>query len=252
MRGSPRVLAFFVALLPIVIGVCFAGASLSGGDPTIVVELVLGVVVAAWVTIGARNVLRGRSLARALDAHSVEVALGGVRFLVVRGGGRRAFVLGAFRPRIYVGDRLPEEFDADEIRAVLLHEDHHRRTLAPLRAAALESWLVLFGWIRGVRSAVVERLTDLETQADAHALTRGASAAALASALLKADPIPTLGASSFATSSDRRLRHLLALADGTSATRATSERWTAPYEWLPPVMCAVLLVVCHVTGPPFA
>ena len=57
MRASPGPLAIFVALLPIVIGVCFAGASLTGGDPTIVVELVLGVVVVAWVTIGARQLV---------------------------------------------------------------------------------------------------------------------------------------------------------------------------------------------------
>ena len=231
--------------------ICVAGVLLPGGDATIVLEVVLGAVAPAWAAIGLRNVVRARTLASALDTRAVEAAVGGVTCRIVRGGGRRAFVLGALRPTIYVGDALPMEFDPDELRAVLLHEDHHRRTRAPLRAAALEAWLPLFGRVARVRLAIHARLGDLEAEADRHAITHGASAGALARALVKADPLPGRAAASFASSSDRRLRHLLALADDSRGPLETLPL-AAPYEWLPIAIGLTALVACHIIGLPFA
>ena len=251
MRVSRRAAASALVLLGAVAMICVASALVPGRDPTIGLEIGLGGVVLAWAAIGVRNMIRARDLAAELDARARDTALGGVACRVVQGGGRRAFVLGALRPRIYVGDGLPKDLDPEEVRAVLLHEDHHRRTRAPLRAAALEAWLALFGRVALVRVAIQARLADLEAQADGHAVTRGASVAALASALLKADPVPAHAGASFATTSDRRLRHLLALADGTPGPD-DRPAFAAPYEWLPLALGSGAVIACHVMGLPFA
>ncbi len=47
------------------------------------------------------------------------------------------YVAGLFRPRILVPSELLHHADADELRALLLHEDGHRRRRDPLRAAAM-------------------------------------------------------------------------------------------------------------------
>jgi Zn-dependent protease with chaperone function len=133
--------------------------------------------------------------------------------------------------------------DTDELRAVLLHEEHHRRTLAPLRALALEAWLTLAGRAAPARAALLNRLTDLEVEADAAALRWGADPSALASALLKTDVSLAAGAS-FAAASAERLRTLVALADG--AERVDDPR--LPYEWLPVAAVAVVALACHVSG----
>jgi hypothetical protein len=147
------------------------------------------------------------------------------------------------QPRIYIGDELLESLDADELRAVMLHEEHHRRTRGPLRAASLEAWIALFGRAAPIHAVLMDRLTDLEEEADADALRRGARAPALASALLKADPSLAAGAS-FAAAADQRLRTLLALAGGAAEIDASR----LPYEWLPLAAVAVVTVACHLSG----
>jgi TonB family protein len=47
------------------------------------------------------------------------------------------YVAGLFRPCILVPSELLHDADADELRALLLHEDGHRRRRDPLRAAAM-------------------------------------------------------------------------------------------------------------------
>ena len=231
-----------------VAAVCVAAGPSAGGDPMLPVEASGFAVLATWVLIGARDVLRGLRLAHALDRRSARGAPTGLPCRIVRGGGRRALVLGVIRPTIYIGDELVAALDSDELQAVLLHEEHHRRTFAPLRAAGLEAWLTLLGRMEPVRAVLLDRLTDLEEEADAAALRRGADPAALASALLKADTQLTLG-TSFSGASAQRLHTLLALADGTGQI----EHPRLPYEWLPLVAIVVVTLACHVSGlPPFA
>ena len=231
--------------------VCLAIFPGAGGDPMLVIEAFSVAVLLIWTVIGLRAMLRGQRLARALDGRSASAVVAGVPCRVVRGGGRHAFVLGAIQPRIYVGDELMEALDTDELRAVLLHEDHHRRTLAPLRAAALGAWLTLVGRSASARTILLDRLTDLEEEADAAALRCGADASALASALFKADSSLALGVS-FAAASAQRLRTLVALADGTEHV----DEPRLPYEWLPVAIVAIVAIValaCHLAGvSPFA
>ncbi len=226
-----------------VVVVCLAIAPTRGGDPLLGVEVASVAVLSIWIVIGLRETLRGRLLARALDRRSAFDAPTGVPCRVVREGGRHAFVLGTIRPKIYIGDELLATLDTDELRAVLLHEEHHRRTLAPLRALALEAWLTLAGRAAPARAALLNRLTDLEVEADAAALRGGADPAARARALLKTDASVAAGAS-FAAASAERLRTLVALADG--AEQVDSSR--LPYEWLPVAAIAIVVLACHVSG----
>lgn len=215
-----------------------------GGDPVVAFESVGLVALAGWFLVGVRASIRSRSLARALDRRSRTASLRGVDCRVIRHGGRHAFVLGALRPRIYLGDGLLHVLDEEELRGVLLHEDHHRRTLAPLRTLAIEGWLALLGRWRPVRAALDDRLVDLEEAADAAAIERGVTPATLASALLKCDPGAVPAGAAFAATSDRRLLALLARADG--ATELGSPR--LPYEWLPVAAVAVIVIACHLSG----
>ncbi|MBI3746300.1 MAG: M48 family metalloprotease [Chloroflexi bacterium] len=226
-----------------VVAVCLAIAPTQGRDPILAVELAGLAILSIWTGIGLRETLRGRRLAHALDHRSAPDEPTGVPCRVVREGGRHAFVLGAIRPNIYVGDELLRTLDTDELRAVLLHEEHHRRTLAPLRAIALEAWLTLAGRSALARAALLDRLTDLEVEADAAALRWGADPSALASALLKIDVSLTAGAS-FAAAPAERLRTLVALAAGDE--RVGGPR--LPYEWLPVAAAAIVALACHLSG----
>lgn len=236
--------AFILATLGASVAwVCLTVDSKTGDDPMLAVELLGAAVLAIWISVGFRKVLIGRRLARVLDSRSVCDSPRGVPCRIVRSGGRRAFVLGTIRPQIYIGDELFEALDADELHAVLLHEEHHRRTLAPLRATALEAWLTLVGRAALARIVLLDRLMDLEMGADADALRRGADPSALASALLKADPSFSLG-TSFATASTQRLRTLVALGEGAEPI----DHARLPYEWLPAAAVVVGALVCQLTG----
>lgn len=229
---------------------CMVAGRLAGGDPLLIVELLGGGLIAAWTAVGAWNVWLGHRLARRLTPRLRPAALFGIRVELILGGGGHAFVLGAIRPRIFVGEELLTVLDPGELRAVLLHEDHHRRTLAPLRSAALDAWLTLLGRWERTRVMVDDRLTDLEVLADAEAIRRGAAPATLASALVKCDR--SLGPaaseftafSAFSRSADRRIESLL----GAAAERPVAAVPRLPYEWLPPAVLALLVLGCHATG----
>lgn len=226
-----------------VAAICLTAAANESGGPMLAVEVSSVAVLPAWAFIALRKVLVGRRLAAALEGRSSPGALAGVACRIVSGGGRHAFVLGAIRPQIYIGDELVAALDEDELRAVLVHEEHHLRTLAPLRATALEAWLALVGWVALARAVLLNRLVDLEAEADAHAIRRGVDPSALASALVKADPSFHLG-TSFAASSAHRLRTLVALADGAEPPQDVQ----VPYEWLPAAVIAIVTLGCLVGG----
>ncbi len=235
-------------LLVVIAGVvslaCILAARVWTGDPMLAPELGGGILVAGWLLLGIRSGLRGQRLARDLAPWCRVSRVAGVDCRVIRGGAGHAFVLGIIRPRIYLGEALLEALDDGELRAVVLHEDHHRRTLAPLRSAALEAWLALVGRWTIARVALVDRLTDLEREADVAALRAGVSPMSLSSALVKSDPSLPVSGVAFAAASDRRLRTLLAMADGVED--GTPVR--LPYEWLPVAALAAIAVACHVTG----
>lgn len=243
-RGLRRPGLLIAVLGGVALAYCLIAGRASVDDPVMALEIVSVVALGAWMSVGVRSIWRAARLAHELDARCDMRSLGGVECRVVHEGGRHAFVLGAVRPTIYVGDGLMATLESDELQAVLLHEDHHRRTWAPLRTVALEAWLTLAGRWTPIRTILVDRLTELEEQADAAALRRGASAASLASALVKADPGFTPAASAFASAADRRLRTLLLMASGPTETSASR----LPYEWLPVAAVIVVAIACHLAG----
>lgn len=213
-----------------------------GWDPMVALEVVVAVAIAAWVALLLPSLRQGRRLGAALRSRSVAMQIQGIECRVVLGPERRAFVLGAVRPTIYIGEALLESLHADELRAVLLHEDFHRRTLGPLRAASLEAWRHLARPLGRVEAALTDRLVDLERAADRYAVGHGASPAGVASALLKVDAAGGSGVA-FASAADRRVGGLL---EFTSGLANTPDR--LPYEWLPPAATLLAVAICHVAG----
>jgi len=221
------------------LGWCVALGALLGGDPMLAVEVGGAAFAALWAGLVVLDLAHSRRLSSALSARAVETSLFDVRCRITPALGADAIVVGSLRPRIFVGQTLVATLSHDELRAVVYHEDHHRRTRAPVRAAALEAWLRLLGRSNRVRGFVLDRLADLETLADADAIRRGSNARSLARALLKgeASPVPA----SFAYAAERRVEQLIDLAAGdTPDTRAR-----LPVEWLPVLLLTVATVGCH-------
>lgn len=231
-----------VGLLALAIGPlgwCLAFGAIVGGDPMLALELGGTAIAALWAALIARDLVRMHHLSAALGADAREAVLFGMAIRVTPSLGTDAVVIGSLRPRIYVGSELFEVLSDDEMRAVLHHEDHHRRTHAPLRAAALGAWLRLLGHSEKIRGVLLDRLADLETLADADAIRRGSSPGSLARALLKGDP--SLQPASFAYAAERRVDELLDRAAGHRVQAAAR----LPYEWLPVILIAVAAVGCH-------
>ena len=221
------------------LGWCVALGALIGGDPLFALEVAGAATAAVWGLLVARELIRSRRLAAALTSSARETVLFGVPCRITPALGLDAVVLGSMRPTIFVGRALVETLADDELRAVVYHEDHHRRTRAPVRAAALDTWLRLLGRSDGIRDVILERLADLETLADAHAIQRGSSARSLARALLKGDE--SLQPVSFAYAAERRVDELVGRAAGISI----APRSRLPYEWVPVTLLTVAIVGCH-------
>jgi hypothetical protein len=235
-RSAGSVIA--VAIGPL--GWCALLGGLLGGDPMIAIEIAGATALVLWAVLTIRDLVGSHRLAYSLAVDSRETAMFGVRCHVTPALGTDALVAGSVRPRIFVGAPLVAALADDELQAVVYHEDHHRRTRAPIRAAALGAWLRLLGRSEGVRDAVLDRLADLESLADADAIRRGSTPQSLARALLKGDLSPQPVAFSYAA--DRRVERLLDHAAGIPGD-ATGR---LPYEWLPVALLAVASLGCHV------
>lgn len=235
-----RVIAGALAVVVGPVGWCVALGAIVGGDPMLAIEVAGAAIVVLWSAFVAQDVLRSRRLGAALGRSAREAVLFGVRVRVTSALDRDAVVVGSIRPVIYVGATLLETLSNDELQAVVYHEDHHRRTRAPLRAAALHAWLRLLGRSHRVRDFLDDRLSALEVLADADAIRRGVSPRSLARALLKGEP--GLQPAAFSYAAERRVEHLLDRAAGLEAEAARH----LPYEWLPVVVLAVVVLGCHI------
>jgi Zn-dependent protease with chaperone function len=221
------------------LGWCLLLGGLVGGDPMFAVEIGGVALAATWGGFVVRELVGSNQLARTLSVDASEIQLFGVLCRVTPALGTDALVVGSVRPRIVVGSRLVDALAQDELEAVVYHEDYHRRTRAPLRAAALSAWLHLLGRSGYIRGMVLGRLTDLETLADADAMHRGSSPRSLARALLKGDV--GLQPAAFSYAAVERVDRLLDRAAGVGI--AASSR--PPYEWLPVALLAVATLACH-------
>jgi len=169
--------------------------------------------VALLVAIG-REARRHQRLAASIARLARPATLDGRSVLLVPGLGA-AVVAGLRRPRIFCADDLPDRLDAEELRAVILHEHHHQLERAPARLVLIGAFAPVLGRLEGGRAWMERERARLEIAADAYALTSGASRPALASALIKLGSSPGLSmAPGFATAADLRLRALLGDATG--------------------------------------
>lgn len=119
-------------------------------------------------------------------------------------------VAGVRRPTIYCSEDLAARLDANEVRAVLLHERHHQLAFAPARLVVLVGLAPIVGRVGVGRSWLERQRARIEIAADDYALRSGAGRPAIARALLKLDAAAPLGSLvGFATAHELRLRALL-------------------------------------------
>lgn len=136
-------------------------------------------------------------------------------------------VAGLWAPRIFCGDDLGMRLDEEEIRAVVLHEQHHQRDRAPLWLVALSALTPIVGRTQAGRAWIERERARIEIAADTYALAEGVSRPAIASALLKLSAGPGLTwAPGFATAADLRVRALLGEPTAVDLDRRVA--WTIP------------------------
>ena len=228
-----------------VIGTCLAVDAAAPVDSMLAAEIGALMLVVTFIARLARAAQDARRLSRSLDGLSEPAARFGVPFQRLQTDDLTAFAVGMVKPQIYMSAGLEDRLSRQELRAILLHEEHHRSTRAPLRGAALDAWLTILGRFRPVRVRLVARIADLECSADAHAMSRGIAPAVLASALVKTSaglPVPS-GARGFSDFADVRVAALLDAAAGRRARRST-----VPLEWLPLSVAGALVLGCHLIG----
>lgn len=234
-----------VAAIPLTfIAGCGLIASATGTDPMVAVELAAVALLAAWLVLLGRGVRRARADAERLTGVSRPIGLAGADVRLLDACQPAAFVSGLLRPQIYLSRSLIDSLDPAELRGVLLHEQHHRQTRAPLRALALESWQRLLGWLPAARRALAARLAGLEIEADAAAVARGTAPATLASALLKCEAHPPGAVSAFAAASEIRIIELVAW----GRQQRLDRHLAIPVEWMAPASAAIAIWACHVIG----
>ena len=213
------------------------------------------VLLLTWLFVGPSLLVMGgmatdrdRRVTRQLLDATVPVELGGINVRVGETG-HGAFVQGLFRPRIYCDRAVLARFDAQEVRAIVLHEQAHQRAHDPLRLALLDAVDPVVTRSRAGRRWHARRRAAREILADRHALEHGIRRSVLASALLKADDAHLQGTVGFdAAATELRLRALLD--DSAGHHRESRHRSLALAAVSGASVCALLVhpVMVHVTG----
>lgn len=225
-------LALFMAL----VSVC----SLPGGSGlALALEVVLLGVASSWIVRFLAGAVATYRLSRSLRCRWVPASIQGIECRVIADPTVQAFALGLLRPRVYITGRMTHALDPDGQRAVLLHEDHHRHTRAPLRALAIDSFADTVGRIPAIRDALERRLARLEEDADRHALGQGAHRSALARALIAIDAADS--GTAFAGYAGSRIKALL-----DPAGMTVSRTGSLPIEWLGMGVILVTAAFCLV------
>lgn len=91
-----------------------------------------------------------------------------------------AFTLGAFRPRVFVNDKLETILTRDELVAVLAHEGEHLRRRDPLRLSVMRFVSKALFWLPAVRALELQLSEETELRADAAASRKSGMATASA------------------------------------------------------------------------
>jgi Zn-dependent protease with chaperone function len=120
-----------------------------------------------------------------------------------------AFTGGFLKPRVFLSTKLIDVLDEKELRAVILHESHHRESKDPLKGlivSFISDFLFFLPVSRFLNKAY--HLTS-EMTADAHSVSSHANPLDLAGSLLKVQRLNGTAASWFFDPTTERAKHLL-------------------------------------------
>lgn len=208
------------------IGGCMVAPQAVGRDIAHLMLAAIAAVLTLLVGAVLHHARRHRQVATGLARLAYRGTLAGEPVELVPGL-EAPLVAGLRAPRVFCGDDLHLRLDQEEVRGVILHEQHHQRGRAPLRLVALSGLGALVGRTVAGRGWLERERARIEIAADAHALAAGVSRAALAGALLKLSTAQRFAsAPGFATAADLRVRALLGEPTGLDVDRRLS--WTAP------------------------
>ncbi len=199
--------------------------------------LIAGAILTALVLVASFSyqALRHQQLAAGMARLAHHGELGGepVEFVA---GLAAPVVAGLWRPRIFCADDLGATLDHDELRAVVLHERHHRLDRAPLRLVVMLALAPVLSRVAAGRAWLERERARVEIAADAYALAAGVGRRALASAILKLSTRPGLAlAPGFTTAADLRIRALLGEPTGLDLDRPVAR---------PAVAVGLFVAVC--------
>lgn len=224
-------------LLVAAAGTCLAGGAAVGRPVLPTVAAVAASGFTLWLAVAAVAARRHARLARDLQAFTRPAEVAGV---AVRVGllPTAAMVAGLWRPQIYCDADTLALLTGEERRALVLHEDGHRRGRDPLRLVALDALAVVLERL-GAGRWLQARKARREIAADRYALARGAERPAIASALLKLQPGEQATTVGFRSAAELRLRALL----GEPVPAGGSWEWSkvAVGVLLGAAVCAVLV-----------
>jgi len=197
-----------------VIGACMLAPASAMRGTGHALLLLGGLLAVAFIVAIGREARRHQRLAATISRLARPATLDG-RAVGLVPGLEAALVAGLRRPRIYCADDLPARLDADELRAVILHEQHHQLERAPAKLVLVGALAPVLDRLEAGRAWLERERARIEIAADAYALASGASRPALASALVKLSSSARLSAApGFASAADLRVRALLGEATG--------------------------------------
>ncbi|RJR31490.1 M56 family peptidase [Candidatus Parcubacteria bacterium] len=123
-----------------------------------------------------------RPISRKLDQEAKKLGLEN-RIIEINGGKPVIFSFGYFHPSICISSILADKLEAEELRAVLLHEKHHLKNHEPLKILAVKVISLLPLW--GIKELGLEYLAMSEIIADGMATENFQNKRPLARALCK-------------------------------------------------------------------
>lgn len=125
---------------------------------------------------------------------------GGPVVLILDPKVKTAFTHGLFRPRIYISKGLIDSLDRPELKAVILHELHHKRRFDPLRFLLYSMLADTFFYVPLLKDLLCSLRIKKEAEADEAACRDLSERLTLAGAIVKAASFNLRGLASGATS----------------------------------------------------
>lgn len=220
---------------------CSADAVSLGG------AVLIGAAAARIAWLGVTAARRVRELARIPvppELAMVATAIGTAQVVCLATGDRVAFCAGLWRPRVYVSLGAVQRLDADELAAVLAHENAHARRRDPLRGLVRRAGADVLFFAPLARRWDRHRRMGAELAADRAAVAH-VGAPALAGALLGMATTMSVGTSAFGPSTDHAIDVRIAALTETTPPADPVPAATGAFTVIG--FLAVVLVLCVVS-----